>query len=385
MGTEKLHSKLGASSSDRWMECPGSVALCETVPKSKDTAYSKEGTDAHSLMEFVLKNPPANARYYIGKEKAHGLDFKVTQEMADHVQKFVDNVRWTFHQLPPGATMHVEKSFQLKHLHPDLWGTADVVIIQPFGTIYVIDFKYGAGVRVDVEENSQLLYYGIGGSYGEDFQKLVLVIAQPRIEGGEWQEWETTPEYLLEFSKILKQKALETQKPNAPLKDGEWCRWCSAKSVCPQLQKKAVAIAQNDFKEDTKLPALTSLSDEQIVRIVEAKGAITSWIKAVEDAAYLRLMNGEKIPGLKLVRGKGKREWLDEDEVKEAFGAKIMSKPELMSPSKAEKVLGKTELKEFILNVKGGYQVAHEDDKRPESLPPKDDFSLIESFSEDDF
>jgi hypothetical protein len=392
----KTHSKLGASSSERWFECPGSVALCDLVPKKPDTEWSKEGTNAHTFMEFMLKRPGVtgpsalpNARHYLGKEKEIKLDFKLTPEMADYVQDFVDRVLWQYHQMP-GAIMHVEKKFHLKHIHPDLYGTSDVVLVQPFGKIYVIDFKYGAGVAVDVIENSQLLYYGLGASFGEDFGEIILVIAQPRIDGGEWQEWETTPEYMLEFSKTLKQKALATQKKNAPLQEGEWCRWCDASGICPQLQKKAVVAAQTDFTEEgAKLPEVTKMTDEQVVRVIEFEKTITSWIGAVKEAAFLRLMSGEKIEGLKLVRGKGSREWQDEDEVLKVFGKDVMTAPKLMTPSAAEKALGKKAVGEFILSIQGGIQIAAASDKRAEVKNAQDDFEKIEApkpkFSEDDF
>ena len=42
------HSKIGASSKDRWSQCPGSVRLSEGIP-SISSAYAEEGTLAHSL------------------------------------------------------------------------------------------------------------------------------------------------------------------------------------------------------------------------------------------------------------------------------------------------------------------------------------------------
>jgi len=380
LGGDKVHSKLGASSSERWFECPGSVALCELAPKKDDTEWSVEGTNAHTLMEACMNKTPA-VMYWMGREKELGVDFKITQEMADYVQGFIDRCRHLMFSLP-GSVMYVEKQFHLKHIHPALFGTADVVIVQPFGKIYVVDFKYGAGVPVDVIENSQLLYYGLGASHGEDFSDITLVVAQPRIEGNEWQEWETTPDYMVQFSKTLKQKAVATEKKDAPLKSGEWCRWCNAASICPELQKKAVLAAQTDFAEEgePKLPALKTLSLEQMVRVIQYKKTLFSWIDAVEETMFLRLMSGEKIPGLKLVRGKGKREWNDEAALKAALGEDlkyIMTQPKLMTPAQAEKVYGKNKLGAYISSIPGGLQVAHEDDKRPEVTNAQDDFKQI--------
>lgn len=377
VGADKVHSKLGASSSERWFECPGSVALCELAPKRGDTEYSIEGTNAHTLMEACMNRAPA-VTYWMGREKELGLDFKITEEMAEHVQNFIDRCRWQMFQLP-GSVMYVEKNFHLKHLHPLLFGTADVVIVQPFGKIYVIDFKYGAGVAVDVIDNSQLLYYGLGATHGEDYSEITLVVAQPRIEGSEWQEWETTPEYMIEFSKRLKMKAVATEKKDAPLNPGEWCRWCNAASICPALQSKALQAAQTDFADsaEPKLPALKSMTEEQMVRVLQFKKTLNAWIDAVEETMFIKLMSGQKIPGLKLVRGRSKREWIDEAEVKAALGDKIMAPAKMYTPAQAEKVFGKNKLGEFIQTVQGGLQVAHEDDRRAEVVNAQDDFKAV--------
>lgn len=393
MSEIKTHSKLSASGAHRWFECPGSVALCDLIPPKPDSEFSTEGTNAHAFMEFLLKRsgvtgPAAlpNARYYIGKEKECKLDFKISEEMADHVQAFVDRVLWQFHQLP-GAELLVEKRFHLKHIHPDLFGTADVVLVQPFGKIYVIDFKYGAGIGVEVEENPQLLYYGLGASHGEDFSEIVLAIFQPRHdhEAGPWREWATSPEYMTKFAKTLKQKAIETQKPDAPFSEGEHCRFCNAAGVCPQLHKKAITAAQTDFaSEKAKLPEVKTLTDEQISRVVQGKKLIQNWLDSVEEVAFLKLMSGQKIDGLKLVRGRGRREWNDEIVVKNYFGDKVMQ-TKMMTVAQAEKVLGKEAVSFYTVNVEGGFNVAGKDDKRKEVIPANEDFAKIEHVSPEDF
>lgn len=393
MSEIKTHSKLGASGATRWFNCPGSVALCEQMPIKEDTSFSMEGTLAHSLMEQVLKNPPANTNFYIGREDEYKLrtpkmkeqGLKIDQAMADHVQEFVDKVRFLFHSLE-GAELHIEKKFHLKHIHPDLYGTCDVAIVQPFGEVHIVDFKYGAGVPVEVYESKQLLYYGLGAVHGEDYSKIVLHIHQPRCDhkDGTWRSWETTPKFMVEFSKVLKQKALETQKKDAPLNEGEWCRWCAASAVCPKLYKKAVAVAQSDFAVETnpKLPDVTKLNDEQIVRVIEFKKTITAWLDSVEEHALHRMMTGDKFTGLKLVKGRSRREWNNEDEVAQSFGDKVF-KTSMLTVAAAEKVLGKDAIKPFVVTIEGGLQLAHETDKRKAIANAKDDFGKIELSTED--
>ena len=52
---ERKHALLGASSSDRWLNCPPSLRLCENFPDS-GSSYATEGTAAHELCEYKLKS-----------------------------------------------------------------------------------------------------------------------------------------------------------------------------------------------------------------------------------------------------------------------------------------------------------------------------------------
>lgn len=67
----KGHAVLSASSSERWLNCPPSARLCEAY-EDKGSDYAAEGTDAHALCEFRLKqalgipaeNPIENLSWY---------------------------------------------------------------------------------------------------------------------------------------------------------------------------------------------------------------------------------------------------------------------------------------------------------------------------------
>ena len=48
------HAKLSPSAASRWINCPGSVALCATLPKPPSTFYADEGTSAHALAEKCI-------------------------------------------------------------------------------------------------------------------------------------------------------------------------------------------------------------------------------------------------------------------------------------------------------------------------------------------
>ena len=50
----KNHALLSASASHRWLNCPPSARLCENYD-DKGSDFATEGTEAHALCEFRLK------------------------------------------------------------------------------------------------------------------------------------------------------------------------------------------------------------------------------------------------------------------------------------------------------------------------------------------
>jgi len=366
-----LHSKLGASSAHRWFECPGSVALCSQMPRT-ESAFAQEGTNAHTLAELVLRQTP-NAFYYVGKAKTRNnpFDFDIDEDMANHVQGYVDHVREVKNSLP-GSVLLIEHRFQLSNIHPDLYGTCDAVVYQEFGELHVFDFKYGAGIGVEVEDNEQLMYYSCGALDLGDFTSATMHIVQPRFdhEDGPKRKKQYSIKELIEFGKQLRVRAIATQDENAPLKEGDHCRFCAAAPVCPQLHKRAVDVARTDFKEP-KLPEVTALTDEQIAKVIQYAKLIENWFEAVKQHALEKIRSGAKVEGLKLVAGRGRRAWIDEAQAAKVlsgkYGDAAYSKS-LLSVAQAEKQLGQNSIEGLFHNVQGSPTVAHESDRR-KALP----------------
>lgn len=385
MTIEKLpaHSKLSASANVRWMNCAGSVKLSELFPPQKAGDAAEEGTAAHGVAERVLLQQP-NAFYWVGREKFNGFD--VTEEMAGHVQLYCDHVVNVRNEL--GGELTVEEKFHLKHLHPLLFGTADAVIRQEFGKLVIIDFKYGV-VPVEVERNTQLMEYALGAAYGGDYEEIELHIVQPRAPhpDGPIRKWSLGFDELIEWGKVLKAAALATEKENAPLNPGDWCKWCPAAGGCPKLSTKALAEAQIEFADDgqPKLPEVTSLTDEQVVRIIQHESMLLKFIQSVKDLALMRLESGETIEGVKLVRGRKNRKWRDEKEAIEKFGEEIFER-RIRSVANAEKQFGKKAVSDFVVVEEGKLSVASISDRRQAVQLAHHEFNQIDDgVSVDDF
>lgn len=168
------HALLGASKAHRWMRCPGSIAL-EAPIQDTTSAHAEEGTRAHELAAAILERKPF----------LEDSDL----EMFNHVMTYVGYVRAE----AEGHTLLIEQRVDYSDVIgvPDSFGTADCIILAG-DTIKIIDLKYGMGVKVDAEENEQLMLYALGalevfGPVG-DFKKAKLVIVQPRLNTiSEWE------------------------------------------------------------------------------------------------------------------------------------------------------------------------------------------------------
>lgn len=352
------HSRLGASSAKRWLNCPGSVALCAKVPYQESSIYSREGTSAHKLAELCLRGHK-DPKEFIGVA-VEGIE--VTEEMANHVKLYVDLV----FQIARGRgrLLSVEERVHLKFIDESMFGTGDTIIREHYGTLFVIDFKYGAGVSVEVEENEQLLYYALGALGEDEFSEVELIVVQPRAEhrDGPIRRWKTTPERVQNFGQVLLKGVQNVRKNPDHYAIGEHCQFCNAKAICPTQKAMAREILQSDF-EIEKTQDVLELTSAQIVRIIENKNMLKSYLDRVEEHATAMLMSGHKIPGLKLVAGRGARSWANEKEFKLKFGDKAYKK-DLLSVAQAEKAFGKDAVKDLIVATQGRPIAASENDKR---------------------
>lgn len=383
----KRHAKLGASTSKRWINCPGSVALIDTLPPEQSnvfTHFAGEGTSAHSLAEWALLNSkPCDAR--IGDE----IDgYVVTEEVALHVQVYVDYCE-KLKVLCGEGNWWIERTISLESLNPpsDMYGTADFIAYDPkTRTLYVVDLKFGQGVVVEVKDNPQLRYYGLGALLSMDpalypVDRVHMTIAQPRTnhEDGIVRHEVLDAYALVDFAGELLDAARLALQPNAPLKAGEWCRFCRASAICPEQRENAMALAQVDFAatvEEFVPPAPATLDFAEYVAMLPKLDVLENWIRAMRAYAEERLHNGEEVPGFKLVEKRARRSWTDEEKARE-YLAQLGFKPEqfnvepvLRSVAVIEKLVGKKRFKESALvgvseKVSSGLAMVPDADSRP--------------------
>lgn len=371
------HSKLSASSANRWIHCPGSVHMAEMFQATSSPA-ADEGSLAHAIAEARL-NGITDLDELEGKVqafyKAHPNLSGDFAEMTEYIDPYVDFVNGLYQETlraDSSAVMLTEQRLDFSEIVPGGFGTADVVIIGD-GRVTVIDLKYGKGVPVSAKNNPQIRLYAFGaiGEYDivYDFDRVKMVIYQPRLSQVTDEEMSVDD---------LKTWAENTVKPAAAaaLSDhpaycpGEWCtsHFCPGAGACRARAEHALAIERHSGKD----PAL--LTDEEISDALTRADALQKWIKSLNKYALDEAIAGHAIPGWKVVEGKSVRTYSDEDKVadkaiKAGFDKALLYKSSLIGITEMEKLMGKKKFAEVLGNLivkpTGAPKLAPDTDNRP--------------------
>ncbi len=362
------HARFAPSAAHRWMRCPGSVALAESLPAAErqegsDSDYAQEGTKAHALAAQAL----AFALDEVG------LDFApdVPEDMKEAIWLYVATV---MKAVKPGDEVMIERKVQLD---ADLWGTVDAAVVHVADmSVEVFDFKYGEGVVVEAEGNEQGGIYLLALAEYAKLRPARFTIVQPRARHklGPVRFWEPHPGELVR----LRQKATAAVKIGQgkfpPLAAGEWCQFCPAKGHCPELSRHAQLVAATDFEvvvEQSIPDVVAALPIGAVVAALGKAKVLEIYLKAMRSRVEKDLMDGRPVPGYKLVEKRPRRQWNNVEEVVEMWtrvgGAEEdLYEYTLKSPASVEKMLWKGALPfQLYTMVSSGATIAPEDDPRP--------------------
>lgn len=241
MTEQKQHARLSASGSETWLNCAGSINA-QFGYKNESSRYAIEGTFAHELADLCLKyNLPAlnylNNTLTI-KDNGKLKTLIVTEEMANFVQEYVNYVKaYETNE----SVLYTENKVDFSNHVPDGFGTLDSAIYLPSTeTLHIFDLKYGKGVKVTAEKNTQGMLYALGMINELDgldrFEDVYIHIVQPRIPS--FTHYKTSRTELLEWSKYVSERAKMTMQADAPRTAGEkQCLWCLAKNECETLKQ----------------------------------------------------------------------------------------------------------------------------------------------------
>lgn len=368
--SSRAHAVLSASSSARWLKCPPS-AVAAAMYENTSTEYTQEGTLAHEVAELFVEVKAAQAHENLLADfKNWKANEEITMEMLQCAEAYRDYLQELI--TDENAVVLLEQRLDFSPWVPEGFGTGDCIIIQGI-RLDVVDYKFGKGVSVSAVDNSQMKLYALGAlhDFGDiyDIQEIGMHIFQPRINNVSADVLRV--EDLLAWGEEVKPIAKLAAKGQGDFCSGEHCRFCPHAGQCPTLAADCMKVVNISGGK----AAVPTLAPWMVADILKQEPVITAWIKAVKDRALTQMLNGEQIPGFKVVEGRGSREWSDPEAVKFALfhdcdleEEQYMTKPELLSPAALEKSIGKKRATEvvglYIVSKPGSPTIAPESDKR---------------------
>jgi hypothetical protein len=371
------HSIFGPSSSGMFLNCPGSLVPNLLAPDNAgvDAAY---GTVAHGISELWLKSGKRPNHLVGTNEFVESADWGfliwIDEEMLDYAQMCID---WV--DLLPG-TRWVERRVDFSRIAPipRQTGTADLIIIQGKRLI-VIDWKFGKGVPVYAERNTQGMLYALGAMWEveaaghERIEEIEIRIGQPRRD--HFDEWVISRDDLLEFAGWAKARMELAWQLDAPRVAGvKQCEFCKVKATCAANAKLQIELTEGMFDDldtghavgaesmqafkdriDDDLMPLElnsidagTLNTEQLLKLLPFRRTADKWWASVPVEIMKRYAEGEDLTpyNYKVVEARSRRYFPDKDEALSHLTE--LGVPEdqsvektLVSPAQAEKLLKK--------------------------------------------
>ena len=382
------HARLSASSAARWINCPPSAALAEQFPDT-GSSYAAAGTLAHVIAEYKARcyflEPVAKRTYNarLAKFKKDPAYDPGMDHATDIYMEELKQVAMSYDE-PPFIALEVRVDYS--HIAPEGFGTADCIMIAD-GYLHIIDYKNGAGVPVEAEDNPQLMLYALGALkvyepiFGDSIDVVALHIVQPNAGGV--KRWIISRKGLEAWGKgVVAPAAALAYEGKGDFCPGPWCddHFCPARAVCMARAKQMLGLEEEARKE----PAL--LTDAQVGELLGRAENLQKWAKALQDYAFTAALSGRRIPGYKLVEGRSSRDWSDQDKAFETMQARgipeaLLYERKPVSVAGLEKALGKADFNknaaDLVARKPGKPALVPESDKRQEWTPAAAAFEAI--------
>ena len=375
----KTHSLLSPSSAERWLNCPPSARMCEKFPE-ETSEYAEEGTTAHALGEIKLLRAfeKISEDKYQKRLQELKQDKFYSEEMEETTDYYLSVVKSLQTEEP--KIFEVERSLDLTEFIPDGHGTADCLFLENT-TLNIVDYKHGQGVLVEAPYNEQLQLYALGAyqiySVLFDIKEVQMTICQPRKSNVD--SFKMKVENLLNFGEHVKKVAPIAWKGMGYCNAGRWCKFCRALPVC-EAQAERARIIKDKINND-----INCLSDVELVEVLDFSDSIINFLQNAKNYAMNRIIDGKELTGYKVVEGRSRRIFSDENKAiqiaSELIPSEELYEKKLISLANIEKKVGKKvfaeKFKSVIYTPQGSPTLVKDEDKRPEfkkNPTPQEDF-----------
>jgi hypothetical protein len=288
----------------------------------KSSAYADRGTALHTAITLLLSEIEYSLDSFIGRTfNGYAITHDDVENALRPALAYID----TLLDLPD-AEFYLERRVAFPTI-AGAFGTADL-IVRIGSTVHVIDFKFGVGVRVlalspadddpavDVI-NGQLLFYAAAARHSlrEFFagvENIVLTIVQPMsidVDAEMVSSVTITHGELDDFIAIYRAACEQALMPTPHLERGAWCRFCTARPICPAHTSPLLDLA----RLMAPTPACASPSKEDYLQLLadglDLVDAVKDIRTGLHDQAKRALENGDRVPGYTLSAGRATRHW----------------------------------------------------------------------------
>lgn len=367
------HAFLSASASHRWLNCPPSAKLCESLP-DQTSSFAQEGTDCHELCAYLVekaigkdvKDPTENLTYYNAEMQNCAEEYcSYVLEQLEEAKKYCTD-----------PMVFIEQRLDFSRWVENGFGTGDCLILAD-QVLQIIDYKHGLGVLVESDHNSQMMCYALGaleafdGIY--DIDRVTMTIFQPRRDN--ISTWSCTKEELLKWAdEVLAPTAALAYEGKGEFMAGEHCQFCKVKATCRKRAEFNLELAQYDFA----MP--DTLDEMEIAAILEKVDQLIAWGNDIKDYALVQAQAGTHFEGWKIVEGRSNRKFTDEAAVATAVTEAGFDPYEkkLLGITAMSSLLGKKQFDELlgglVYKPPGKPALVPESDKRPAMNTATDDF-----------
>lgn len=353
-----MHSFISPSTAGIWGPAEGCRAfpfVAARFPRAEGED-DRRGTAAHHLGAEMIRAHIGVGAFplpdkIIGQPAPNGVIYD--RDIYDSAQIYASDVVLVLKENKEAIKdgLFIEQRVNCPSIHPDSFGTPDVVFMTPHAReIYIWDFKNGH-VSVDPFENWQCINYlsGILDAYQIDGlldqqTYITITIVQPNAYdgGGPIKRWKCIASTLRPYFNYLKQSAEEVfEQAGEKTRSGAHCRFCPGRFGCVSAIRAGLSLYESRdvtcIAED-----VTSVATHYAI-ITEAYDRLKAIKKGLETQVESLLRSGQQVAGVHLDKSLSRsREWVipESDLLEVAKEQGINLKKEVIATPKEAEELG---------------------------------------------
>lgn len=264
------------SSFGRYAQCPGSYLLSLTVPEPPSSEDANLGTAVHSALA--------------------GDKVALTEEgemIAGMCRKALDELHGELGVKDPQTLIETRLWWDLAWSGQadriDVWGDSALVV----------DYKTGRGAVDPAERNMQLrgLAVLVKRRFPDVVRVFTAIIAPMSIGTTATCYQNGALDAALDEVTLLIRAIQQKNAPRRPSADS--CKYCRAKSICPEVKQDAMTLVEAD--------KVLAVSNEELGEWLNKAEYIEDMCMALRTEAKNRLKDGATIPGWRLGAGRKSR------------------------------------------------------------------------------